>query len=98
MRHGVSLQIRTRTSAGHRKANGTSVIVATTHTTKTGDAKVVEACTYPLTADRAVDLVVTEAATFAVRDGGLTLIEVADGFDADWVRAHTAADYAEELA
>lgn len=74
------------------------VIVATTHTTKTGDAKIVADCTYPLTADRAVDLVVTEAATFAVRDDGLALVEVADGFDADWVRTHTTAPYEEQLA
>jgi 3-oxoacid CoA-transferase B subunit len=70
------------------------VIVATTHTTKSGEAKIVEACTYPLTADRAVDLVVTEAATFAVAEGGLRLIEVAPGVDLDWVAAHTTARYA----
>ncbi|HEY8583011.1 MAG TPA: 3-oxoacid CoA-transferase subunit B [Capillimicrobium sp.] len=74
------------------------VIVATTHTTKTGEAKIVEACTYPLTADRAVDVVVTEAATFTVADGALTLVEVADGFDAAWVAEHTTAPYTEQLA
>jgi 3-oxoacid CoA-transferase B subunit len=69
------------------------VIVATTHTTKTGDPKLVQSCTYPLTADRAVDLVVTEAATFAVDDRGLKLVEVADGFDVAWVAAHTEAPH-----
>lgn len=73
------------------------VIVATTHTTKTGAPKLVEACSCPLTAERAVDLVVTEAATFAVRDGALVLVEVADGFDAEWVAARTAAPYATDL-
>ena len=74
------------------------VIVATTHTTKTGEPKIVGACTYPLTADRAVDVVVTEAATFTVADGALTLVEVADGFDAAWVAEHTTAPYTEQLA
>lgn len=69
------------------------VIVATTHRTKTGEAKIVASCAYPLTADRAVDLVVTEAATFAVGDDGLELVEVAGGFDLDWVAAHTVAPY-----
>lgn len=69
------------------------VIVATTHTTKTGELKIVESCTYPLSADRAVDLIVTEAATFEVTDGHLDLVEVADGFDTDWVAEHTAAPY-----
>jgi len=69
------------------------VIVATTHMTKTGEAKVVPECRYPLSADRPVDLVVTEAATFEVDGDGLALIEVADGFTQDWVRERTTAPY-----
>lgn len=69
------------------------VIVATTHTTKDGRPKIVERCTYPLSSDRSVDLIVTEAATFAVRDEGLVLTAVADGFDADWIAAHTEAPF-----
>lgn len=67
------------------------VIVATTHLTKHGEPKIVERCTYPLTADRPVDLVITEAATFAVEDGGLVLTEIADRFDQAWVTEHTGA-------
>lgn len=69
------------------------VIVATSHTTRRGEPKIVSRCSYPLSADRAVDLVVTEAATFAVHEGRLALVEVEDGFDAEWVAEHTAADY-----
>ena len=69
------------------------VIVATSHTTKDGQAKLVDACSYPLSADRAVDLVVTEAATFAVRDGALVLIEIAAGVTAEWIEEHTLAPY-----
>jgi 3-oxoacid CoA-transferase B subunit len=69
------------------------VIVATSHTTKDGQPKLLAECKYPLTADRGVDLIVTEAATFAVNDGRLTLIEVADDFDIDWVASRTTASY-----
>lgn len=70
------------------------VVVATTHTTRTGQPKIVSECTYPITADRQVDLIVTEAATFAVAGAGLTLIEVAEGFSTNWVRDHTDAPFA----
>jgi 3-oxoacid CoA-transferase B subunit len=69
------------------------VIIATTHLTRDGEPKIVEACTFPLTADRRVDLVVTEAATFAVDEDGLELVEIADGVDAEWVASHTAAPF-----
>lgn len=71
------------------------VIVATSHTTKTGAPKLVPDCTYPLSADRPVDLVVTEAATFTVGADGLALVELAAGFTAAWVAEHTAAPYAD---
>ena len=74
------------------------VIVATSHTTKTGAAKLVAACTYPLSADRPVDLVVTEAATFAVGADGLALVELAAGVTAAWVAEHTDAPYADARA
>jgi len=74
------------------------VIAATTHLTKDGEPKLVAECSLPLTAERPADLVVTEAATFAVRDGGLVLTEVAPGFDREWVAAHTTAPFREEEA
>jgi 3-oxoacid CoA-transferase B subunit len=74
------------------------VIAATTHLTKDGEPKLVDACALPLTAERAADLVVTEAATFAVRDGGLVLVEIAPGFGTEWVAGNTAAPYTEDLA
>ena len=69
------------------------VIVATTHVTKAGEPKIVEECSLPLTAERPVDLIVTEHATFAARDGGLALVEVAPGSSPEWVREHTGASY-----
>ena len=73
------------------------VIVATTHVTKRGEPKLVQECALPLTAERPVDLIVTEHATFAVRDGGLVLVEVAPDSSPAWVREHTDAAYEEEL-
>ena len=40
---------------------------------------------------------VTEAATFRVRDGRLVLVEVADGVTLDWVREHTTAPFTVEI-
>jgi 3-oxoacid CoA-transferase B subunit len=52
------------------------VIVTMTATTTAGEAKVVDACTYPLTAAGVVDVVITEQAVFRLRDGRLTLTEL----------------------
>jgi 3-oxoacid CoA-transferase B subunit len=69
------------------------VIVATTHTTRDGRPKIVAECSLPLTAERAVDLIVTEHATFAAGEDGLVLIEVAPGSSREWVADHTGAPY-----
>jgi 3-oxoacid CoA-transferase B subunit len=74
-----------------------TVVVTTTHTTKDGSPKIVAECTYPLTALRPVDVVVTEAATFVVRDDGLVLVDLAEGVDLDLVRSHTTAPFRERL-
>jgi 3-oxoacid CoA-transferase B subunit len=73
------------------------VIVATEHLTKKGEAKIVEECTFPLTGDRAVDVIVTERVTFEVRNGGLVLTELANDVDVGWVRSHTGARFDEDL-
>lgn len=73
-----------------------TVVIATTHTAKDGSPKIVESCTYPLTAHRRADVVVTEAATFRVEEDGLVLAEIADGFSLDWIRERTTAPFREE--
>jgi 3-oxoacid CoA-transferase B subunit len=75
-----------------------TVVVATTHTAKDGSPKIVPECTFPLTAQRPVDVVVTEAATFRTDGGGLVLVDVAAGITVGWVRAHTAAPFRVDLA
>ena len=75
------------------------VIVATTHRHQGAASRSScrsARCRSPPSAP--VDLIVTEHATFAVRDGGLVLVEVADGTTREWVAEHTGAAYREELA
>ncbi len=74
-----------------------TVVVTTTHTAKDGSPKIVDTAGYPLTAQRLVDVVVTEAATFRVRDQRLVLVELAEGFSLEWVREHTTAPFTVEI-
>lgn len=72
-----------------QKAN--RVIALTTHTTKDGEPKIVSECTLPLTAERAVHLIVTELAVMEITPKGLVLREVARESSADQVAALTGA-------
>ena len=74
-----------------------TVVVATAHTAKDGSPKIVPECTFPLTAQRPVDVVVTEAATFRTDSAGLVLVDLAAGITLDWVHEHTAAPFRVEL-
>ncbi len=69
-----------------------SVVVLMTHVTKDGAPKIVERLTLPLTAERPASWIVTELATFQVRDG-LWLAERAPGASVEDVRARTGAAF-----
>jgi 3-oxoacid CoA-transferase B subunit len=69
------------------------VIVAMTHLTRDGEPKIVEHATLPQSGERPADLVVTEHATFEVRDHRLVLIELAPGTALSWVAEHTGAAF-----
>ncbi|MEL6818247.1 MAG: 3-oxoacid CoA-transferase subunit B [Pseudomonadota bacterium] len=71
-------------------AGAQRVVVAMTHTAK-GNAKIVPACTLPLTATRRVDLIVTEMAVIKPTQEGLKLLEVGPGFSVDEVVSATEA-------
>ena len=67
------------------------LIVAMEHTTREGAARIVRECSYPLTARRCVDLIVTDLAVVEVGPVGLTLTEVAPGWEPGEVAALTEA-------
>lgn len=74
---------------------GSRVVVTMDHCSKKGDPKILKSCSLPLTGKGIVDMIITEMAVFEVdkANGGLVLIEVADGVSVDDVRAKTEADF-----
>lgn len=66
------------------------VIVAMEHTAK-GAAKILPACTLPLTAVNAVDLIITEMGVIAVTPEGLVLTELNPDYTLDDIIAATTA-------
>jgi 3-oxoacid CoA-transferase len=67
------------------------VLVVMFHLTRDGRPKLVERCTYPLTAPRCVATVVTDLAVIDIDADGFLLRELAPGVSVDDVRAVTGA-------
>jgi 3-oxoadipate CoA-transferase beta subunit len=65
--------------------------VAMDHTTKNGAAKLVKACTYPLTAAGVVKRIYTNLAVIDVTLRGFELVELAPNVDFDFVQSKTDA-------
>lgn len=74
------------------------LIITMMHTEKNGDAKIVPTCDLPLTALKAVDMIITDKAVFEFIDEELTLIEIMPGSTLEEVRTLTAAKFAERFA
>lgn len=76
-----------------------TVVVAMSHTTRDGGAKLVKKCTLPLTGNRPVDYVVTEFGVFRFADGKFSLIAIGDDVDIEKLRKITDVDFevSEEL-
>lgn len=68
-----------------------TIFIITQHCTKTGEPKLVESCTYPLTGTRVVSRVYTDLAVIDITPAGFGLVELAPGIDFEQVRQKTAA-------
>jgi 3-oxoadipate CoA-transferase beta subunit len=64
------------------------------HTTKKGEPKIVERCTYPLTGLACVSRIYTDLAVLDVTAGGLVVREMANGVTLDALRSRTGAPIA----
>lgn len=67
------------------------VVVIMDHTNKKGESKLLKACTLPLTGTKVVDRIITNLGVFDVVDGGIKVVELADGVTMADVEAATEA-------
>ncbi|SDY76771.1 CoA transferase subunit B [Citreimonas salinaria] len=67
------------------------VIVVMDHTNKAGEPKLLKACTLPLTGTGVVNRIVTNLGVLDVVEGGLKIVECADGVTEDEIREKTEA-------
>jgi 3-oxoadipate CoA-transferase beta subunit len=67
------------------------VFIITDHNTKTGEAKIVAECSYPLTAVACVSRIFTDLAVIDVTQEGLIVREMADGLTFEALQARTGA-------
>ncbi|MYL29725.1 3-oxoacid CoA-transferase subunit B [Halobacillus halophilus] len=68
------------------------VVIIMDHVNKHGDPKILKECRLPLTGKGVVDRIITERAVMDVTEEGLKLIEIAEGWTVDEIKASTEAD------
>ena len=66
-------------------------IVTMDHTNRKGDAKILKACSLPLTGQKCIDRIITDLGVFDIVEGGLKVNELAPDVALDEVRAKTEA-------
>jgi len=66
-----------------------TIYVITQHCTRDGKPKLLESCTFPLTAVAAVSRIYTDLAVLDVTPEGLKVVELAPGVDFDYVQDRT---------
>jgi 3-oxoacid CoA-transferase subunit B len=65
------------------------VVVVMDHTNKKGESKILPACSLPLTGAGVVDRIITNLGVLDVVEGGLAIVETADGISEAELRAAT---------
>lgn len=73
------------------------LIITMMHNEKNGDAKIVPVCSLPLTALKAVDMIITDKAVFEFIEGKLTLTEIMPGSSLSEIQMNTSADFVQKL-
>jgi 3-oxoadipate CoA-transferase beta subunit len=68
-----------------------TIYVITQHTTKNGIAKLIEACSYPLTGQGVVSRIYTDLCVIKVTNEGFELVELAPNVAFDFVQERTGA-------
>ena len=66
-------------------------IVTMDHTNRKGEAKILKACTLPLTGQKCIDRIITDLGVFDIVEGGIKIAELAPDVTLDEVRAKTEA-------
>jgi 3-oxoadipate CoA-transferase beta subunit len=69
-----------------------TVYVITQHTTRDGEAKLVESCTFPLTGLGVVDRIYTDLAVIDIVDEGFQVVELSPGVSFEYVQERTGAE------
>jgi len=69
-----------------------TIFVITQHTTKQGEPKLIEHCSYPLTGQGVVSRIYTDLAVIKVTERGLEVVELAPGVDFDYVQQRTGCE------
>ena len=67
------------------------VVVVMDHTNKHGDSKVLKSCTLPLTGQSVVHRIITNLGVLDVLEGGLRIVETAEGVSEQQLRDATEA-------
>ncbi|MDW0109730.1 3-oxoacid CoA-transferase subunit B [Sporosarcina aquimarina] len=74
-------------------AGANEIIVATLHTSKNGEPKLVKELTFPSSGIRKADLVVTEHAVFKFEEGTMKLVEILSDISLEELKEKTGAEF-----
>lgn len=74
-------------------AGAKEVIITTQHCSKDGEPKIVERCTYPMTAKNVVSTLISEYAVFRFADNKMVLEELAEGWTVERLKEITPANF-----